>query len=38
LREVRYAGVILVVGLVIYLVRARRNQEWPWQPSSAATS
>jgi APA family basic amino acid/polyamine antiporter len=38
LREVRYAGVILVVGLAIYLVRAWRHQEWPWQPSSAATS
>ena len=30
LREVRYAGVILVVGLGIYLVRAWRHGEWPW--------
>lgn len=30
LREVRYAGVILVVGLAIYLVRAWRHGEWPW--------
>src|ERR1700739_4533518 len=30
LREVRYAAVILVVGLAIYLVRAWRNGEWPW--------
>jgi basic amino acid/polyamine antiporter, APA family len=30
LREVRYAAVILVVGLVIYLVRAWRHGEWPW--------
>jgi basic amino acid/polyamine antiporter, APA family len=30
LREVRYAGVILVVGLGIYLVRAWRQGEWPW--------
>jgi basic amino acid/polyamine antiporter, APA family len=30
LREVRYAGVILVVGLAIYLVRAWRHGEWPF--------
>ena len=29
LREVRYAGVILVVGVVIYGVRAWRRREWP---------
>ena len=31
LREVRYAGVILVVGLAIYLVRAWRQGEWPFR-------
>jgi amino acid transporter len=30
LREVRYAAVILVVGLAIYLVRAWRVREWPF--------
>jgi amino acid transporter len=30
LREVRYAGVILVVGLAIYIVRAWRRREWPF--------
>jgi len=30
LREVRYAGVILVVGVVIYGVRSWRRQEWPF--------
>ncbi|MGA9472298.1 MAG: APC family permease [Terriglobales bacterium] len=34
LREVRYAGVILVVGLLIYLVRAWRHREWPWEASA----
>ena len=29
-REVRYAGVILVVGLTIYCVRAWRRGEWPF--------
>jgi basic amino acid/polyamine antiporter, APA family len=29
LGEIRYAVVILVIGLVIYLVRAWRNHEWP---------
>jgi basic amino acid/polyamine antiporter, APA family len=29
LRELRYAGVILVGGLVIYLLRAWRLREWP---------
>jgi amino acid transporter len=30
LREIRYAGVILVAGLVIYAVRAWRRGEWPF--------
>src|SRR5271156_5944886 len=30
LREVRYAGVILVAGVVIYTVRAWRKSEWPF--------
>ncbi len=34
LREVRYAGVILVVGVVIYSVRAWRRREWPFGDGS----
>jgi amino acid transporter len=37
LREIRYAIVLLVIGLVLYFVRSFRRGEWPWrqaQPSS----
>jgi hypothetical protein len=30
LKQVRYALVILITGTAIYLVRARRNREWPF--------
>jgi basic amino acid/polyamine antiporter, APA family len=30
LKEVRYAAVILIAGLVLYFVRAWRNGEWPF--------
>jgi amino acid transporter len=30
LKQVRYAIVILITGVVIYLVRAWRNREWPF--------
>ncbi len=30
LREIRYAAVILIVGIVVYCVRAWRRQEWPF--------
>ncbi len=30
LKEVRYAAVILVTGLAIYMVRAWRHREWPF--------
>src|SRR5215469_10408466 len=30
LREIKYAIVIVIVGLAIYLVRARKNREWPF--------
>jgi amino acid transporter len=29
-REIRYAAVVLVVGMALYLARARRRGEWPW--------
>jgi hypothetical protein len=34
LREIRYAGVILVVGLAIYCLRSWRRREWPFGSSS----
>ena len=35
-REIRYAIVILVVGLAIYAVRAWKRREWPFAPQSVA--
>jgi amino acid transporter len=38
LKQVRYAAVILIAGLIIYFVRAWRNREWPFRepvPASA---
>jgi amino acid transporter len=34
LREIKYAGVILVVGVLIYTVRAWRRSEWPFEKQS----
>jgi hypothetical protein len=30
-KEMRYAGMILLAGLVIYMIRARRGREWPFE-------
>jgi len=30
LREIRYAALILIAGLILYTVRAWRNHEWPF--------
>jgi len=30
LKEIRYAVVVLVAGLVVYFIRAARRGEWPW--------
>jgi APA family basic amino acid/polyamine antiporter len=32
LREIRYALVILLLGIAIYMVRAWRQREWPFAP------
>jgi basic amino acid/polyamine antiporter, APA family len=32
MREVRYAVVILIVGVTIYMIRAWRGREWPFAP------
>jgi basic amino acid/polyamine antiporter, APA family len=34
-RQVRYAMVILILGIVIYLVRAARRHEWPFGTQTA---
>ena len=31
LKEVRYAAVILIAGLIIYMVRSWHNREWPFR-------
>jgi basic amino acid/polyamine antiporter, APA family len=36
LREVRYAAVILIAGMIIYLVRSWRNREWPFKQTLPA--
>jgi hypothetical protein len=30
LKEIRYAAVLVIVGLVIYFIRARMRGEWPF--------
>jgi hypothetical protein len=30
-REIRYAAVLAVVGLMVYFIRARMRGEWPFQ-------
>jgi len=35
MRELRYAIVITIVGVVIYLVRSQRRREWPFQPNGS---
>jgi hypothetical protein len=32
-REMRYAAVLVALGLIIYLVRARVRGEWPFHKS-----
>jgi basic amino acid/polyamine antiporter, APA family len=34
LREIRYAAVILVAGIIVYGVRAWRRREWPFAGAS----
>jgi basic amino acid/polyamine antiporter, APA family len=35
LREIRYAAVILLLGLIVYLLRAWRSREWPFGEGAA---
>ncbi len=32
-REIKYAVVLLIAGLIVYFVRARKRREWPFLPS-----
>ncbi len=32
-REIKYAVVLLIAGLIVYFVRARKRREWPFSPS-----
>jgi basic amino acid/polyamine antiporter, APA family len=36
LKEIRYAAVILIIGLIIYMVRAWRNRDWPFKATLAS--
>src|SRR3981189_2897784 len=38
LREIRYAAVILIVGIVVFCVRAWRRREWPFGDRSLVIS
>src|SRR5579859_2263852 len=36
-KEVRYAAVILLTGILIYLIRAWKHSEWPFETATAET-
>ena len=38
LKEIRYAAVLIVVGLVLYFLRAARRREWPWENDQTAAN
>jgi len=38
LKEIRYAAVILIAGLILYFVRAWRNRDWPFSETVPATA
>ncbi|HUK46386.1 MAG TPA: APC family permease [Terriglobales bacterium] len=38
LREIRYAVVILIVGIFLYLLRAWRNRDWPFRTALQAAA
>jgi len=35
LKEIRYAAIIIIAGLIIYLVRAYQKREWPFATSTS---
>jgi hypothetical protein len=36
LKEIRYAFVILIVGILLYITRAWRNHDWPFRAALPA--
>jgi hypothetical protein len=36
LKQIRYAAVILIAGLVLYFMRAWRGRDWPFGEEAAA--
>jgi APA family basic amino acid/polyamine antiporter len=38
LKEVRYAGVLVFTGLIIYFIRARLRGEWPFASAAQVES
>jgi len=38
LREIRYAAIILVVGIAVYCVRSWRKREWPFAAAQSFVS
>src|SRR5437764_10447095 len=38
MKEVRYAAVLVVVGLIIYFIRARMRREWPFESEPPAVA
>ncbi|HKU25827.1 MAG TPA: hypothetical protein VJQ54_10175, partial [Candidatus Sulfotelmatobacter sp.] len=36
-KEVRYAAIILLTGVIIYMIRAWRSSEWPFAPARVNT-
>ena len=36
LKQVRYAAVILILGLILYFIRAWRNRDWPFSEALSA--
>jgi hypothetical protein len=36
LTEIRYAVVLLIAGLAIYLLRARQYREWPFRATMSS--
>jgi amino acid transporter len=38
MKQIRYAVVILITGLIIYFVRSWRNREWPFGQTVAVTA
>src|SRR5262252_6087814 len=38
LKEIKYAAVLVLVGLTVYFIRARKRDEWPWKSAPPAVA